>query len=115
MSRIYCANRLPDARCQPRGVRRGACHKAGHRLRHLVQREIILAFDSRSGQITSDHSVLASASTTSATGSNAAGVAAIRRSDTVSGVSATATTHRGTRIEVADVDHGNEMATAAAR
>jgi hypothetical protein len=55
------------------------------------------------------------ASTTSATGSAAAGIAATRRTDALSSVSMAAAAQRGARIDVADVDHGKEITTAAAR
>src|SRR5215468_7821426 len=71
--------------------------------------------DKRSGHATSAHNMPATASTTSAIGSAAAGIAPTCRSDPPSSVNVTAMTHSGTSMEVADVDHGKEMTTAAAR
>ena len=69
---------------------------------------------SRSGQATSAHNMPPRASTTSAIGKTATGIAPTCLSDPPSNVNATAITHKVTRIEVADVDHGSETATAAA-
>jgi hypothetical protein len=69
----------------------------------------------RSGQATSAQRVPTTASTTSETGSQAAGRDMIRRSPGRSSVGISASSSKAARMPVAEVDHGSETASATAR